>query len=292
MAQFVVTTLDDVVDESDGVLSLREAIALANDQAGTDEIVFDQALAGGLLRLTQGELEITDAVTIDGEDRDITITGDALGNDILEPGTDITDVMASRDADVLGDNSRIFNITEIRATTNLVGLTLTGGYTGTSNSGFYDDTHSGGAIKSVWTVTLLDSSVAGNATGGDHARGGAIHAKRIVELEDSEISMNSTFGDNAQGGAIFVYGGLDAESSAIAENSTFGFNSDGGGAFASYIRLLETDVTNNATHGDGSSGGGLYSFGRVVLVSSQISENSASGRNSSGGGIGRASEIE
>src|SRR6056297_1708655 len=73
MATFTVTTELDDVDDGDGVLSLREAIALANDNDGLDVIVF--ALGAGAATLDlDGDtaFSITDELTIDG-DGEITI---------------------------------------------------------------------------------------------------------------------------------------------------------------------------------------------------------------------------
>jgi len=120
----IVTTLDDVVSSTDGETSLREAVAFANAQVGADTITFDASITGGLLRLTQGEIEITDAVTIDGRSV-ITITGDANGDDVTVSG-DLTDITATGSA-LLSDNTRIFNITSASAETTLRSLTLTGG---------------------------------------------------------------------------------------------------------------------------------------------------------------------
>ena len=69
--------VDTLVDESDGNyargdLSLREAIELANLYPGADTIHFDPALTAGgpaKILLTQGELKITDSLTIDGPGR-------------------------------------------------------------------------------------------------------------------------------------------------------------------------------------------------------------------------------
>ena len=79
-ANFVVTTLDDGVDNDfgggnlaaetadGGGLSLREALALANgDPTTADIITFDESLDGGTLTLQSGELVITSDVTIDGD---------------------------------------------------------------------------------------------------------------------------------------------------------------------------------------------------------------------------------
>src|SRR5262249_49360320 len=61
----VVDTLADSTDPSDGKTSLREAIALANGAPGPNTIIFAAGLTG-TITLTQGELIITDSVTITG----------------------------------------------------------------------------------------------------------------------------------------------------------------------------------------------------------------------------------
>ena len=124
MATFIVNTTIDELDGSiaDGDVSLRDAVAAANAAGGADTIGFDAAVFDGgaadILRLTQGQIAISDALTIDGGPG-VTITGDANGDDVTLVGG-ITDVAASG-ADRLDDNSRIFNAT---AELTLDGLTL------------------------------------------------------------------------------------------------------------------------------------------------------------------------
>ena len=125
---FVVTTLDDVVTPLDGETSLREAVQLANDTAGQNEISFDPSLSGGTLRLTQGDLDITDALQISGDPNgdfiaDITISGDATGN-----GTTI-------------DDSRIFDVNG--ASLSLYSLNLAGGFVQNGNGGLVSVTNGG-----------------------------------------------------------------------------------------------------------------------------------------------------
>src|SRR5690242_18638579 len=59
-ATYTVTSLGDVSNSSDGVLSLREAIQASNDAGGSNSIVFSAALGTqnngfgrGVIRLTQ-----------------------------------------------------------------------------------------------------------------------------------------------------------------------------------------------------------------------------------------------
>ena len=80
-AVFEVTTLRDVVDASDGVLSLREAILEANAKPGLDTITFADDLRGGTIKLTADLPTITDDLVIDGDPLDrgaggIVIDGD------------------------------------------------------------------------------------------------------------------------------------------------------------------------------------------------------------------------
>lgn len=133
-----------------GAGSLRQAILDANAAEGADVIGFDPSAFDGeaedINRLTSGELLITDALTITGGPAGVTITGDALGNDVTLAGG-ITDVAASLAADamadgvdndgdgeideagenLLDDNTRIPHATAGDLT--LIGLTLTGGRT-------------------------------------------------------------------------------------------------------------------------------------------------------------------
>ena len=108
----VVTTLSDIVSDLDGLTSLREAILYANSKAGIDYITFDPSLAGGTIRLDNpaGTLSITEELTIGGDidndgSADITVTGDAAGNDITIAGG-ITDIVNTGGAG-LADNVQI-----------------------------------------------------------------------------------------------------------------------------------------------------------------------------------------
>ena len=60
----IVTTGDDVTDAEDGMLSLREAITLVNDNGGEYTIVFADSVTS--INLTQGDITISNDVTING----------------------------------------------------------------------------------------------------------------------------------------------------------------------------------------------------------------------------------
>ena len=77
LAMITVDTELDSVDVGDGLTSLREAIAATNTMPGPDEIVFNFGHDGpATILLMQGELQITEAVTITGDGPDLlTIDG-------------------------------------------------------------------------------------------------------------------------------------------------------------------------------------------------------------------------
>ena len=62
---YTVTTKSDTSAVGDGELTLREAIALANTNEEPDTIHFAEDLSGEIITLTQGQLEITDDLSID-----------------------------------------------------------------------------------------------------------------------------------------------------------------------------------------------------------------------------------
>lgn len=114
--------------------------------------------------MTAGELEITDTLTIDGSTGvDVTITGDALGDDELVDGTFITDVAASLGESPFGflldDNSRVLNFSSSMGDLSLSGLTLTGGRPIGPN--LFMDKAIGGSIRfwSIGSLSLTDSAV-------------------------------------------------------------------------------------------------------------------------------------
>ena len=238
-------------DGGDGI-SLREAIAAANNTAGEDSVTFDGSVFTGegnnVIRLIQGELEISDSLSIDGTSvGGVLITGDRLGNDSIVSGTNITNVSESlyTNANSLDDNSRVLNFSVYNGNLTLSGLTITGGRT--TADGF----NGGGGIRfsSGDVLDLNDSTVSGNSTTGSNAYGGGIYATSgSVLLADSTVNDNITTGNNADGGGIFTTAGE--------------------------IYLGNSTVSGNRTTEDTSAGGGIFTFvGEVRLVDSAVSDN-------------------
>jgi serralysin len=283
-----VTTTLDIVDATDGLTSLREAVTLANETAGSDSITFADDVgeafeAGGLIRLTQGEIEITDSLTISGAGL-VTITGDADDDDITLAGTDHTDVAASFGGiagaadDLLDDNSSIFFVSSADAATTLEGLTLTGGRTTEMGLG-------GGAVASSGDLTVADSLIIGNSTTGQFGAGGGI-AGNDVTVTGSTITGNSTTGEQSDGGGIFAQEHLTLTNSTVDDNSAEGLLSRGGGiaSFSTFPGDGVVTVSNSTISGNNSSsggGGGVYGID-VSLTNSTVTQNHSAGE---GGGI-------
>ena len=294
-------------DGGDGI-SLREAIAAANNTMGENEIAFDASVFTGgdnsVIRLTQGTLVIGDTLNIDGTSvGGVLITGDANDDDATIGGTHITDVAASfghsvgAADDLLDDNSQVLHFSDTTGNLTLAGLTITGGrntvggavgggirfdssgtisldqtiVSGNSNV----DSSGGGIYTNSGSVSLLNSTVSQNSSGN---RGGGIGTSSgDVSLLNSTVSGNS---------ASFFGGGIRTLSGSISlTNSTLDSNSAGNGGG---LNILSGDVslTNSTVSGNSSlgSGGGIRvsTSSGVSLVSSTVTGNLASGP---GGGI-------
>lgn len=265
----VVTTALDLVSE-DEVLSLREAVALANVDAGTEAplITFDPSLAGQVLRLTEGEIAITRSMVIDGTGLQPIVSGDADGDDVVT-GANLTDINATRERDRelevnddgLTDNSRIFDINlagDNSGEVTLRALTLTGGvapqqFATAPGPGGEDDllivTAFGGAISAVGTLTIEDSLIAGNT------------ASVLIGRNE----LNST-DERADGGGINVQGSLTVTNSTISDNVAEALNvAHGGGVFVAdfdsdggqMVLTGSSTITRNEVRADLADGGGV-----------------------------------
>lgn len=274
MADFLITTLDDVIDATDGVLSLREALAAANQNAAADRISFDAALAGGTLILTQGSLTITETVEIDGDSdadglRDITLSGGGATRLIVVEGGAAT-----------------------LARLNIVdGLGFDPAYLG----GSLTPTYGGAAVIAAagTQLDLIDSLVSGHSAT-LYGYGGAIRADGAIVnitgsvLQDNEgdfggaVSVregtltvfNATLSNNeagTHGGALFT-----ADTNVYIANTTLAENRSsfyGGGLYASggQQRVVNTTITGNEAAY--FSGGLDVDFADLTLVNSIVSGN-------------------
>ena len=150
-----VTTLDDVMDVTDGKTSLREAIEYANQEGGNQTITFSNATdwlgpgsfgSGATLTLNPalGALNVTANITIDGSL--------VYGNGIDQGTLTISG----------GDAIQIFTIAAGGGMT-ISNMSLTGGNAGEGN---------GGAINNAGTLSLTNVNVSNSKA----MNGGAIYS--------------------------------------------------------------------------------------------------------------------
>ncbi|MGI6402336.1 MAG: choice-of-anchor Q domain-containing protein [Thermoguttaceae bacterium] len=202
----VVTTLEDVVDPFDGLISLREAINYAGSATFSDGVItkvgrtitFDESLTGGVIELAD-TLEITKCVTIDATYLHQAITLDASA---IEGGA--TAVVFNGKKDSVAD------------TITLAGLKITGG------AGDH-----GGVYHADGKATMLNCVVYGNTAA--YGAGVASGADAILGEPDANALtlINCTVANNNATGA---YGGLWSRGGApvnlyntiIAKNTTNG----------------------------------------------------------------------
>ncbi|KAA1260296.1 Dockerin type I repeat protein [Rubripirellula obstinata] len=270
---FVVTTLDDELDQNPGDdlsdLSLREAISLANQLAGRDTISFANGLTGTIeFEVGLGQLLIDDPV------------------DLIGPGADAITLNAM-------NNSRVIQLSANAGDVRIEGLTLTGGRTTADLAG-------GAGIRSLSTgmLTIDGVVITGNNTFGQGAAGaGVISGFSIADRDnpgsltviDSVISNNQTGSLFAGGGGVFSGGGtLTISGSTVSGNQTQGESAIGGGIYTTntVVTITDSTISGNSTRGINSSGGGLAIQNSTLdIQSSTISGNTTAEQDSLGGGI-------
>jgi len=248
------TNADGVSNASDCVTpvanscSLRDALAAATTNG--DVIVFDAALSGQTISLSQGNLVV---------DAGITITGLGSANLTVDAG----------------GNSRVFYISSAAngAEVLMSGLSVINGDAGSDYGGGLYDGHDS-------DLTLTDVSITGCVA--DY--GGGIYVGRnngTVKIIDSTISANYA---TETGGGLYT----DGDGDLIITNSTFDGNSSGSGGGAGElgnsgnITITDSTFSNNTAYGQG---GALYiESGSSVDVSISGSTFSDNASNSSAGG--------
>src|SRR5829696_6298833 len=212
--------------------SLREAVALANSQAGDDTILFDVPVPA-TITLTDGEIAITSNVVIRG------------------PG--VPDYSFADDLVISGNNAtRIFAISGA-TTVTISGLTLTGG----NGIGASPAVQGGGAIRAGGSLLTLDTVRVVNNPAGSTVGGGV-----YVPLSALTV-INSTFSNNTAvaGGAIYHDG-----TTLKVQGSTFNGNqatsaADNGGGGAIYADD-PTAISNSTFSGNSTAfAGGVGNFG-------------------------------
>lgn len=323
LTAYTVTTLNDVVNPGDGVVSLREALDSANTNAGADTIQFASGL-NGTVSLTNGELIITDSVTITGNGSAQT-TIDAQNNsrvfEILTQQSDVTFTgLKITRGQVAGEGGGIRDGADHFSTLSLNDVVLSNNSASGLGGGLF--------VYGYNTVNITNSKIIGNSTTDNGANGGGIHGFNggILTISNSEISGNETFGDEAGGGGLYwlanpitvtdsiisnnkTYGesavgagiytidsNLQIHNSVLSSNETSAPDSPGGAVYIGPLGSLTVDsgsqFISNRTLTDGSNGGAIYSAGGTVSITdSQLHGNMVAGESSSGGAVAMVSGV-
>jgi hypothetical protein len=260
LATYAVTTTNDVVDANDGVLSLREAIAIANASIGVEDTINFGVSGTITLNKTLSQLLLTDSART-------TING---GNAITVSG---------------GGETRVFQVgaeNNTSATATLNGLIISGGTVGrdqpipgipTPDTGL---TGEGGGISNYGTLTVNNSTISGNLA----SRGGGISNEGTLTVNNSTLS-NNRLRDNipfGTGGGIYNEGTLTVSNSTLSGNN--GRNE--GGGILNFSG--EATVSNSTLSGNGAgNGGGISNIsGLLRLRNSTVTANSAGAGQGSG----------
>jgi parallel beta-helix repeat protein len=313
----VVTTLADKLDvnPAQADLSLRDALALTNNNAGAaNMITFDPSLSGGEIDLTLGELAITGSVSIEGPGAAIlTINAeqqsgvfnvndgsDTTNSDVQISGLTLTGGSQANGGALYSTENLALDSVTVTGNNGAVGqgggIFLAGGGNATVNNCSISDNsaqYGGGiAISGSGNVTIQQSTISGNSatpsatqiTGQTNYGGGGIITDGTGQttIQNCTISGNTAF--NAGGGAT-----VGDRGTTTIENSTISGNVSGGGGGGLYLATAGTATVQNATVAGNTA---AYAAGILICDSaptgataveaSTISGNTAT---AAGGGI-------
>lgn len=284
VVDFVVTKTADTADGvCDSDCSLREAVIAANATAGDDVI----ELPAGTYGLT-----IKGPPSVNPAYGDLDIEREQGTTTILGAGREVTVVDASGlRADPLPNPDRVFTV-HFGAGLELVGITVTGGYTLNGS-----DQDGGGIWNWNGELTVTDSLVEGNVAAQDgggiaNSFGTAWIANTIIRDNDTDPPEYTTTG---HGGGVYNSGTMTISASTIELNA-----SDWGGGVASELWLEDyepmmtiessTIASNTARHGGGAANIATLPGAEqatMTLVDSEVVDNTADRDSSAneGGGL-------
>ncbi len=250
---------------TDGKLSLREAIYLANLNPGPD-----------IVSVPTGTYKIT--IAGDGEDADATGDFDVLDN--------LTIQASSSSAKPIIDGNgldRVFNIPSSHngISLTLSGLTVTGGIAERAGG----DAGNGGGVDAESTgnkLTFTNTTITGNiATSPGSGEGGGVYnlAGDIV-LNGSHVDNNHAAANvSGDGGGIYLAGGpavLSITNKSTVNNNS-AYNSGGGIEDLSTNAFTVTDSQVNNNHAGTGGGGALVNSQMITITNSSFTGNTSGG---------------
>ena len=240
-----VTTTADVVNASDGVLSLREAVNAADADPNTG-VCEDIHLPAGHYTVSAGTLDLTptsnliyiapesDAATA----RDVTIDGGG-SSQLLHAGTG-SQVQISR---VTLENGLRAFVNDGTATID--NATLRGNHA--SGNGGAILNNAGGQLY-LEQSTLSDDHASAIAT---PAAGGAVANFGLLDVGTDTLVGDSASGTRGSGGAIYNNGTMTISHSTLNGNSTTSISLPGGGGPDVFNESGKTAQTQDSIFGSG-----------------------------------------
>ncbi|MBQ6157952.1 MAG: hypothetical protein IJJ20_02950 [Thermoguttaceae bacterium] len=289
----IVTTTLDLVDETDGLISLREAIAYA---VAGETITFDTLLTNRIIVLGGAELTIDKDLVIDasaiggitidarGENRAFYIGNVSDEISITLIGLVIQNGRAYKGGGIYNDSDSTLMLTDAAVTMNNAndggGIYISSGMLTVTDSAFSENgagSSGGGIYSSSGTTTVTGSFFSENGAGS--SGGGVYSGSGTTTVTGSVFSENGAVGS---GGGIYSGSGTTTVTGSVFSEN--GAGSSGGGIYSGSGMVMVTDsiITENTAN----RGGGINnSSGTLLATNTVISGNSANDDNSSGGGI-------
>ena len=275
---FVVSTLEDENDGnfSEEDLSLREAIAIANEQEGKDTITFNSNLDDSTIALNSSlerNLNINDDLSILGLGQDnLTLDGGFVFNvssdtKALIDGLNFKGGTVDNSGDLTFSNSTIRETLNINGSSDYYAIISREGNTNIVGSTIADNNGGSnvGIVIESGTATIKNSAITGNDATAYAQAGVIIRPDATVDISNSTIAENR----GRSNGGIENAGTVNVANSTIA-NNTGGLAAGGiinsADGKATVTSSILTNNTGSANIGD-VSGAGEYISGGNNLIS-------------------------
>lgn len=310
----IVTTNADIIDKTDGMISLREAVLYAQEG---ETVTFDISLSGQTIALAGSPIVIdksltidaagTEGITLDGkgqsqvlriegssENIETKLIGFAVKNGKAGQGGGIFNtgkLSAAKmtiDGNTAGEGGGIYSSGELELDSSAVtGNSSWGTAGGIMISIKYnikqeqdDARRNGGFARRKERISTITNTTISNNTAESFGGGLSTNGAGILRIEKSVIADNSVTGEHGGGGGIAAFGNIKVFDSVISGNTAPGgqFNGGGGIQNVSIMELTNTKVINNI----GNNGGGIDNADHLILTNTVIAGNKAY---NSGGGI-------